>query len=163
MDSYYYLSAQNEQKGPVPAEELLNYGVGRATLVWKEGMSQWKPAGEIPELGFLFQSGGPTPPPPYSGGQPGQPGGQGMGYVRVTPDSFLVWSILSTVLCCLPLGIVAIVYSSKVDGLWSQGLYDEAEKASKNAKLFCLIGAGSGLLVGLIYFCILIFAGMMGV
>ena len=37
------------------------------------------------------------------------------------PDNNLVWAILSTILCCLPLGIVAIVYASKVDGLYNQG------------------------------------------
>ena len=38
------------------------------------------------------------------------------------PDNYLVWAILSTVFCCLPLGIVAIVKASKVDALWAQGL-----------------------------------------
>ena len=67
------------------------------------------------------------------------------------PDNFLVWSILSTILCCLPLGIVAIVYSSKVDTLYSAGQYAEAEDAAKKAKTYTLIGAGVGLLVALIY------------
>ena len=67
------------------------------------------------------------------------------------PDNFLVWSILSTILCCLPLGIVAIVYSSKVDTLYSAGQYAEAEDAAKKAKTCTLIGAGVGLLVALIY------------
>ncbi|MFC7743165.1 DUF4339 domain-containing protein [Nocardiopsis composta] len=33
----------------------------RQSLVWKEGMAQWTPAGQVPELGRLF--GGATPPP----------------------------------------------------------------------------------------------------
>jgi hypothetical protein len=41
--------------------------------------------------------------------------------------------ILCTVLCCLPLGIVSIVYASKVSGLWAQGRYAEAQEASANA------------------------------
>ena len=32
------------------------------------------------------------------------------------PESYLVWAILSTVCCCLPFGVVSIVYASKVDG-----------------------------------------------
>ena len=33
----------------------------------------------------------------------------------------LVWSILSTLFCCLPLGIVSIVYASQVDGKRAAG------------------------------------------
>ena len=42
------------------------------------------------------------------------------------PDNYLVWSILATLFCCLPLGIVAIVKSTQVSGLWAQGQYAEA-------------------------------------
>ncbi len=34
------------------------------------------------------------------------------------PDNNLVWAILVTVFCCLPLGIVSIVKSSQVNTLW---------------------------------------------
>ena len=37
------------------------------------------------------------------------------------PNNHLAWAILSTIFCCLPLGIVSIVYSSKVDGLYNAG------------------------------------------
>lgn len=60
---------------------------------------------------------------------------------RVCPDTNLVWAILCTVLCCLPLGIVAIVKSSSVEKLWNQGRYDEAQKAADDAKKFSIWGA----------------------
>ena len=72
------------------------------------------------------------------------------------PDNFLVWSILSTILCFLPLGIVGIVYASKVDSLYYAGQYAEAEDAAKKAKIYTLVGVGVGLLVALVY--ILLFA-----
>ncbi len=34
--------------------------ITRETLVWKDGMSQWTAAGQVPELASLF---GSTPPP----------------------------------------------------------------------------------------------------
>ena len=37
------------------------------------------------------------------------------------PDNNLVWAILSTVLCCMPLGIVAIIKATSVDTLWTAG------------------------------------------
>ena len=59
----------------------------------------------------------------------------------VRPDSNLVWAILCTCLCCVPLGIVSIVYSTKVDSLWAQGDYAGAIDASKKAKKWAIWGA----------------------
>jgi hypothetical protein len=94
------------------------------------------------------QPGWPGPQPGWPGQQPGwqgqQPGWQGQqpGWQgQREPDNYLVWAILSTVLCCLPLGIVSIVYSTKVSGLWSQGRYAEAQAASENAKKWAIISA----------------------
>ena len=50
------------------------------------------------------------------------------------PDNYLAWAILSTILCCLPFGVVSIVYSSKVDSLWGAGDHAGARDASKKAK-----------------------------
>lgn len=66
------------------------------------------------------------------------------------PDSYLVWSILSTVLCCMPFGIAAIVYSTKVDSLWNSGDELGAQDASKKAKMWMLIAVGCGVLAYII-------------
>lgn len=66
------------------------------------------------------------------------------------PDNFLVWSILSTVLCCMPFGIAAIVYSTKVDSLWNSGDLSGAQDASKKAKMWMLIAVGCGVLAYII-------------
>lgn len=47
-------------------------------------------------------------------------------------------------LCCLPFGIVSLVYSNKVSGLWAQGRFGEAQEASSNAKKWAIIGAIAG-------------------
>lgn len=57
------------------------------------------------------------------------------------PDSNLVWAILCTFLCCLPLGIVSIVYAAKVDGLYNSGDYEGAQDASDKAMKYAKIGA----------------------
>lgn len=67
------------------------------------------------------------------------------------PSSNLVWAILSTILCCLPLGIVSIVYASKVDSLYSAGNYQAAVEASNNAKKYATISAVIGLSAGILY------------
>ncbi len=76
------------------------------------------------------------------------------------PDNYLVWAILSTVLCCLPLGIVSIVYAAKVDGLYASGDYSGAKEASDKAKQFALISCVAGIVVSVLYCLILILSGM---
>ncbi len=76
------------------------------------------------------------------------------------PDNYLVWAILSTVLCCLPLGIVSIVYAAKVDGLYASGDYSGAKEASDKAKQFALISCVAGIVVSVLYCLIMILSGM---
>lgn len=88
---------------------------------------------------------------------------QGNQYKPLKPDSYLVWAILSTVCCCLPFGIVSIVYASKVDGLYRAGLYDEAQRASDDAKKWAIISAVVGFAASALY-CIVMFGfSMIGV
>ncbi|MBP5769784.1 MAG: CD225/dispanin family protein [Bacteroidaceae bacterium] len=63
------------------------------------------------------------------------------------PDNYLVWAILSTVMCCLPCGIVAVVYSNKVDSLWFAGNHQEALDAAKNARMWTFITVGVGVVL----------------
>ncbi|MBR9845164.1 MAG: CD225/dispanin family protein [Algicola sp.] len=71
------------------------------------------------------------------------------------PNSYLALAIISTILCCLPTGIVSIIYATKVNSLYEDGNYNEAEKASKNAKTWGLVSVGIAVLGWVIY--ILIF------
>lgn len=57
------------------------------------------------------------------------------------PPTYLVWAILTTILCCLPFGIVAIVKSAKVESYYVQGLYAESLRASKEAKKWSIVSA----------------------
>ena len=83
----------------------------------------------------------PPPPPGY----PPQPP------VSQAPNNYLVWSILVTLFCCLPLGIVAIVKSSQVNGLWAQGQYAEAQASAESAKKFVTWSVIIGVVVYIIY------------
>ena len=50
--------------------------------------------------------------------------------------TYLAQSILTTLLCCLPLGVVAIVFAAQVNSKQAAGDYAGALEASKKAKLF---------------------------
>ena len=77
-----------------------------------------------------------------------QPGAQGF---QPKPDNYLVWAILTTICCCWPLGIVAIVYAAKVNNLYMTGQYQAAQEASANAKKWSIITAIGGPVVVLLY------------
>jgi hypothetical protein len=62
-----------------------------------------------------------------------------------TVENYLVFAILTTVLCCLPAGIPAIVYSAQVNGKLLQGDLAGAQAAANNAKMWCWISFGLGL------------------
>ena len=57
------------------------------------------------------------------------------------PDSNMLWAILSTLFCCLPLGIVSIIYAAKVDGLYGSGDYEGAKEAAEKAMKYAQYGA----------------------
>lgn len=62
-DDYYFMIINNQQAGPFAIDELLNKGLQADTQVWKNGMNNWTPAAEIPELQKLFR---PQTPPPFA-------------------------------------------------------------------------------------------------
>ena len=70
------------------------------------------------------------------------------------PNNHLVIAIISTIACCLITGIVSIIYSTQVNSKYEQGDYAGAVAASKNAKLWALIGIIGGGLLFLILFLI---------
>ena len=88
--------------------------------------------------------------PQYGQPQYGQPQ-YPQGGMPPRPDSYLVWSILVTVLCCLPFGIVAIVKSTQVDSRYNSGDYQGAQKAAEEAKKWCIISAVRAAVISVIY------------
>jgi hypothetical protein len=70
-----------------------------------------------------------------------------------------VWGILSTLFCCLPLGIASIVFAAQVDGKWASGDYAGARESSEKAKRFAMIAAGVGVGLGLLFFILAIMGG----
>lgn len=68
------------------------------------------------------------------------------------PENHLVWAILATCLCCLPLGIVAIVKSTKVNELWALGDVAGAHKAADDAKKYAIWSAISLPIIMFVFF-----------
>ena len=66
------------------------------------------------------------------------------------PD-YLIWSIITTLCCCLPLGVVGIIFSVLGKTDLRNGDYNEAMKKSKIAFWCNLVGLISGLLIAVFY------------
>ena len=74
--------------------------------------------------------------------------GRGRGSRESVPN-YLMQAILTTVCCgCLPIGILAIVKAASVNSLLAQGKYSEAVAASEEAKKWCWISFGIGVVLG---------------
>lgn len=152
MERYFYLNSHNEQAGPVSPADFSRYGINETSMVWKQGMSNWMRAGQIPELSQYLHS---TPPPPvntnnnndgnssYSVNNSSQVNSNGNNnqYKPMRPDNNMLWAILSTILCCVPTGVYAIIQSSKVNGLYNKGNYAEAQAMADSAKKWSLVSA----------------------
>ena len=61
--------------------------------------------------------------------------------------NYLVQAILTTIFCCLPLGIVSIVYAAQVNGKVAAGDRAGALESSRNARMWAWIAFGSGLVL----------------
>lgn len=94
-------------------------------------------------------------------GNPYQASGAPIGTPPNVPN-YLVQSVLVTLCCCLPFGIVAIVYSAQVNGLLAGGNIAGAIKASNSAKMWGWIAFGLGLLIQVAYIGLMVLGGVAG-
>lgn len=101
--------------------------------------------------------------PQYAQPQSAQPQ-YGYGNMPPRPDNNMVWAILSTILCCLPLGVVAIVKASNVNSLYDRGDYAGAEAAAKGAKSWAMWSAILAVIGWVLYilFVVIIGVGALG-
>ncbi|NNG10990.1 MAG: CD225/dispanin family protein [Arenibacter sp.] len=77
---------------------------------------------------------------------------------RPKPNNYLVLAIISTIFCCLIPGIVSIVNAAKVNEAYALGNYEQAEKASKNAKTWAIVGMAIAGFFWILYIAIFGFA-----
>ena len=153
MDKEYYYLNGDTKTGPFSLDALKSAPINPDTLVWNSSLPDWVAARTLPKYNTnisqnanysttsgTFGNSNTTAPP--------------------MPENYLVWAILSTVLCCMPLGIVSIIYSTKVNSAYTAGDYAGAEKASKDAKKWAI---WSAIVAGVLWVLYLIFIIIIGV
>lgn len=166
----WYYSESGNQVGPVSEEELRSKIASGAVksddLVWHDGLANWQPVAQTPELATALVASAPAEFGPPAGGPPASPyqppvahspANMGM-HAGIDIPSYLWQSIVVTILCCWPLGIPAIVYAAKVDGLKRTGDTQAAMAASNSAKTWCWVAFGLGLVSNVVLLGIMIAA-----
>lgn len=156
----YWINHKGVQSGPVDLDALKEMGLTSAAYVWHEGLSDWVKITQLPELQGLYEMVGEPVHEPQSVttgtpieettqaqigtpideitqaqmGTPMQPQcGEEPLIDEPCPSTNLVWAIVATVLCCVPFGIVAIVYANKVTKLYKAGDIYGAKSASETS------------------------------
>lgn len=175
MNRYFYIDNEGKQKGTFSPEELSREGIKRDTLVWTQGMGQWKRADETEELQYLFSESYSSPQPQVVSGEPQTGyersfGNTGQQVQQSMPKTWLVESILVTILpfmLCSSvfslLGILAIVYAAQVESFYNRGDYIASLESSRSArkwtKIALWIAIGWILLIVLLIVLLLVIAG----
>lgn len=172
----WYYSKDNQQMGPVAEEQLKTLlrtsALSASSLVWKEGMADWKPVTEIPELAVALttmppRSGLVIPPTPPSANPYSSPasqinrtyGNQPMVGQAINGGGILAFAIFSTVMCCLPTGVAGIVYAAQINSKLAMGDFLGAAESARLSKMWSWIGFG---LVGAFFLFYLIVGAITG-
>lgn len=146
-----YIHRDGQQQGPFTLEQLQGMDLTPDTPVWYEGLADWQPAFRAPATAPLFQPQQPPQPqyqPPqqqYAYNQQPQP----LSPAMQRPQNYLVLAILSLICCCMPLGIVAVVYAAQVNSKWDGGDYYGAQRASQRAQLWVILAIVFGVIGGI--------------
>ncbi len=132
----YFILVNNQKQGPYSIEDLKAKDIDATTMIWRVGCTDWTSADKLDDLKELLIS----LPPQTPASKP-----------IILPKTWLVESILVTVLCCIPFGIVGIINATKVESCYINKQYDLAQQHSDNAKKWTLWGFFSSIVIFVIY------------
>ena len=143
----YWINHNGVQSGPVDLEGLKEMGLTSAAYVWHEGLSDWVKITQLPELQGMYEmvaepakpevvTQAAAAPQQTAPVQPVQPQPE---TPEPCPPTNLVWAIITTVLCCIPTGIVAIYYALKVSNKYREGDIEGAKRASETGAWWCIV------------------------
>lgn len=158
----YWIMLNGVRIGPVSLDDARRLPLKYDTPVWRTGLPDWCPAEALPEFAGMFTDHQqpavdipPVPGQPQSGyrsyysqaaPRPASPVSDRPSSVPPKPDTYLAWSIIVTLLCCLIPGIVAIFYATKVSSRYYSGDYEGARKASSAAAIWIMVAIVCGLI-----------------
>lgn len=153
MKIWIYLNGL--QQGPYSLEQVKLLPVDADTPVWYDGLPQWTPAGQTPLLGPLFATAAPEPDGPacapetpaeqaaraartatqaayaaQAAAQAAQAAQMATTPIPPRPSTYIVWSIILTILCCSPFALAGIITGAISSSRYNSGDYAGAKSMS---------------------------------
>jgi hypothetical protein len=110
-----------------------------------------------------------APPGPYGAGgfgapPPGAPPGMGPGTdVAGSANTWFILSIITTILCCLPAGIIGIIFTNDAKNMAARGDYAGAEAKLGTGKMACIAGIVLSVIIWVLYVVLMAVGVMRGV
>lgn len=138
MTNYHYTDGVNSF-GPFTIYELKDKNIKPDTLIWTEGLSNWTKARDIPEISQEFSFNNVPPTIPSQNETFNTNTDNSFKTNERPPKTYLLETILSTIFCCWPLGIVSIIYAARVERKFYAGDIEGAIQDSANAKKWMVI------------------------
>lgn len=74
------------------------------------------------------------------------------------PPTYMLWAVLATICCCMPAGIVAIIFSSSVSSKYFSRDYEGARRASRNAEIWIIVSIVAGIIANALYLPLMLLA-----
>lgn len=148
----YYLLIKGEKEGPYHLEDFKGFPITAKTLVWTAEKGGWYYAEEYAELAvFLPRKENITPV--------SEP------FMRtvVPPKTWLLESILVTIFCCMPAGVVGLIYAVQVRDMITLNRLELAYKYSSQARVWTIVSFSIGIVLLIVWLLLLllgVFAGM---
>jgi GYF domain 2/Interferon-induced transmembrane protein len=146
----WYVEHGGQRLGPMSMEAVRQMAVSGqiapADLVWCQGMSTWQRA----DTQSWFNSAIGSAPPPLPAPQWGNLF-KGEAYVETEPPSLIGWSIAVLLCCCLPGGIVGLIYGTKAKTEYAKGNYSAAHSAYETGKNWLIGSSIAGVIINIIY------------
>lgn len=128
----FYIIYNGRQVGPLPVDQLENYGLSDNSMVWAQGMPDWAPAHTVPELHHILQKGRTSPPPFNSQYPPYPPRNDffdSLSSTGTSGKSHLAFALFAFFLGCLGVqyfyvnkinaGVITIILTAITCGLWA--------------------------------------------
>lgn len=136
----YWVIIDGIQQGPYSLIQVREMHLRPDTPVWCTGMPDWVSAAELPELAEWLQKPEPTSASASNFDEQADTIGscEPIASTDPMPPTYLAWSIVATLLCCLVPGVIAIIFSSKVEPRWHKGDLQGAKNASEWALLWII-------------------------
>ncbi len=122
----FFIHFQGQQLGPFSLEELKQKGITRNTMVWFDGLSEWKEAKDVYELSDLFRN---QPPPFEKNTTHSNSTSESTTNKEIQGNkgsSWFIWSLV--IICVIIVGLLILIDQQKKQDKISRQLSEQQEQ-----------------------------------